>query len=103
MDHVEGGWVRKKAMHRHTVSPRRVLLLVFFDLFKVSKIKFGLLNVSKITTKSADLFKVRGHPRSSHPKSCDLFKVSKMAILGMTCSKVDLNNYLVIACGFRIS
>ena len=29
---------KKKKMHRHPVYPTGVLLLVFFDLFKVSKI-----------------------------------------------------------------
>ena len=49
------GLEEKKAMHRHPVSPTGVLL--FFDLFKVSKMN----------------------------NYYDLFKVSKMTILIMTC------------------
>ena len=42
-------------MHKHPVSPTEVLLLVFFDLFKVRK----------ITTKFFDLFKVSKNTKKS--------------------------------------
>ena len=43
-------WPKQK-MHRHPVSPMGVLLLVFFDLFKVIKIIFDLIKVSNNTKK----------------------------------------------------
>ena len=66
-------------MHRHPVCPTGVLLLVFFDLLKVSKIIFDLFKVSKINTKfltcskSAKILRSShlrsSHPRSSHPRN----------------------------------
>ena len=58
-----------KKMHRHPVSPMGVLLLVSFDLFKVSKITtkfFDLFKVSKNTKKQP--FQKAAIPRSSHPR-----------------------------------
>ena len=61
-------------MHKHPVSPTEVLLLVFFDLFKVRKITtkfFDLFKVSKNTKKSPSQEAViQGAVilRSSHPK-----------------------------------
>ena len=53
-------------MHRHPVSPTGVLLLVFFDLLKVSK----------ITTKFFDLFKVgkntKKQPSKEQPSQIDI-------------------------------
>ena len=60
-------WLKQK-MHRHLVSPTGVLLLVFFDLFKVSKIIFDLFKVSKITTKFLTCSKSAKILRSSHSK-----------------------------------
>ena len=58
-------WPKEK-MHRHPVSPTRVLLLVFFDLFKVRK----------ITTKFFDLFKVskntKKQPSKEQPSQIDI-------------------------------
>ena len=64
-------------MHRYPVSPAGVLLLVFFDLLKVSKITtkfFDLLKVSKITLKFFYLFQVS----KITTKFFDWFKVSKI-------------------------
>ena len=60
-------WPKQKK-HKHPVSPTGVLLLVFLDLFKVSKIIFDLFKVSKITTKFLTCSKSAKILRSSHPK-----------------------------------
>ena len=49
-------------MPRHAVSPKVVLLIVLFDLFKVSKItnfNYDLFKVIKMTNFIYDLFKVK--------------------------------------------
>ena len=56
-------------MHRYPVSPTGVSLLVFFYLFKVSKIIFDLFKVIKIT--------------------CDSFKVCEMTIFNYSLFKVS--------------
>ena len=71
-------WPKQK-MHRHPVSPTRVLLLVFFDLLKVSKIIFDLFKVSKVTT-FFDLLKVS-------KIIFDLFKVIKITTKFLTSEK----------------
>ena len=66
--------LNKKKIHRHSVSPTSVAffwLVIIFGLFKVSKMtNYDLPKVSNITN-----------------FNYDLFKVSKMTILIMTCSK----------------
>ena len=54
-------------MHRYLLSPTVVFLLVFFYLFKVSKITtkfYDLFKVSKITTKFYDLFKFKKNTKA---------------------------------------
>ena len=62
---VECPWHRavasKKKMLRHLVSPKRILLIVLLDLFKVIKMtnfNYDLLKVSKMTNFNFELFKV---------------------------------------------
>ena len=62
-------WSKQKKMHRYPVSPTGVSLLVFFYLFKVSKIIFDLFKFIKIT--------------------CDSFKVCEMTIFNYSLFKVS--------------
>ena len=68
-DDTKGGWEKRKAMHKHPVSPTGALL--FFDLFKVRKITYDLFKVRKMITMFFNLLKV-----SKMTISYDLFKVS---------------------------
>ena len=91
-DDTKGGWEKKKAVHRHPVSPTRVLL-VFFDLFKVSK----MMTCSKSSKWlfNCDLFKGR-------KMTYDLFKFSKMTTMFFDLLKVSTmtNHYdlLKVSC-----
>ena len=84
-------WPKQK-MHRHLVSPMGVLLCsnsaTFLDLFKVSK------NTKKPLSKGAAIQKqpskqaaIEKQPSNVCKMTYGMFKVSKMIILIMTCSK----------------
>ena len=101
---VECPWheaTKQKKMHRYLLSPTRFLLLVFFDLFKVSKITTKFFTCSK----SAKILR-SSHPKSSHstrghPKrmtnfnyDLDFFKVSKITNYNYDLFKVrKITNY----------
>ena len=80
---TRGSGLNKK-MHRYPVSPTGVLQLVFFDLFKVSKIFFDLFKVSKMTIFNYGSFKVSKMTIFNYGS----FKVSKMTIFNYDLFKV---------------
>ena len=91
-DDTKGGWEKKKAVHRHPVSPTRVLL-VFLTCSKSAK--WWLVQSHQNDYFNCDLFKGR-------TMTYDLFKFSKMTAMFFDLLKVSTmtNHYdlLKVSC-----